>query len=67
MTPDELKSIRHDLGLSAEEFAKLVRVSSGRIVRRWEAGDNEIPGPVAVLLELIDKSAEARRLLLPRA
>lgn len=63
MTPHDLKTIRQDLGLSAEAFAKLVRVSSGRVVRRWEAGDAPIPGPVVVILDLIQKSDEAKAFL----
>ena len=50
MTPTELKSMRHALGLSAEGLARLLQVSSGRTVRRWEAGDRDIPGPVKVLM-----------------
>ena len=52
MTPADLKAARHVLGLSAEGFARAVRVESGRTVRRWEAGDRDIPGPVTVLVEL---------------
>lgn len=63
MTPADLKAIRRDLGLTAEGFARLVRVSSGRVVRRWEAGDAPIPGPVVVILELIQKSDEAKAFL----
>lgn len=61
MTPAELKSIRHSLGLSAEGLARLVGVESGRTVRRWEAGDRDIPGPVRVLLTSIMASAAVRR------
>jgi DNA-binding transcriptional regulator YiaG len=61
MTPDELKSARQTLGLSAEGFAKLIRVESGRTVRRWEAGDRDIPGPVTVLIEAILANHEVRR------
>jgi DNA-binding transcriptional regulator YiaG len=61
MTPSELKSIRHSLGLSAEAFAKLVKVESGRTVRRWEAGDRDIPGPVQVLAGAIMESPAVRR------
>ncbi|MBM3563239.1 MAG: hypothetical protein FJX16_11475 [Alphaproteobacteria bacterium] len=32
-------------------MAKMVRVEDGRTVRRWEAGEREIPGPVSVLME----------------
>ena len=50
MTPAEFKSARHQLGLSANGLAKLFRVSDGRTVRRWEAGDRDIPGPAVVLM-----------------
>jgi len=39
------------LGLSADALAKIVRVEDGRTVRRWEAAEREIPGPVTVILE----------------
>jgi transcriptional regulator with XRE-family HTH domain len=50
-TPEELKAARQLLGLSAEALATMVRMGDGRTVRRWEAGDSEIPGPVIVILE----------------
>src|SRR5260370_38952960 len=50
-TPAELKAARHALGFSADGLARMVRVEDGRTVRRWEAGEREIPGPVTVLLE----------------
>jgi DNA-binding transcriptional regulator YiaG len=53
VTPADLKSARTALGLSAEGFARLVRVESGRTVRRWEAGERDIPGPVQVLVDLL--------------
>lgn len=60
MTPDELKSARHALGLSAEGFASWVNVQGGRTVRKWEAGDRDIPGPVQVLVKAAMESAEVR-------
>lgn len=60
MTPDELKSARYALGLSAEGFAAFVGVSSGRTVRRWEAGERDIPGPVKVLVKAAMESQEVR-------
>lgn len=51
MTPEELKAARHALGLSAEGMASLVNVQGGRTVRKWEAGDRDIPGPVVVLVK----------------
>lgn len=64
MTPAELKSARHALGLSAEGFARVVGVESGRTVRRWEAGERDIPGPVKVLIRIALKLPAARRELL---
>jgi hypothetical protein len=38
--------------MSAEQLAQMLRVDGGgRTVRRWEAGEREIPGPVIVVLE----------------
>lgn len=52
MTPDALKSARARLGLTQAGLGELLRCD-GRTVRRWEAGDREIPGPVAVLVEAL--------------
>jgi transcriptional regulator with XRE-family HTH domain len=59
--PSELRSARTTLGLSAEGFARLVGVESGRTVRRWEAGERDIPGPVRVLTEALMESRAVRR------
>lgn len=50
MSPSDFKAGRHTLGLSTNGLAKLFRVSDGRTVRRWEAGDRDIPGPAKVLM-----------------
>lgn len=50
-TPEALKEARAALKLSADALARIVRVEDGRTVRRWEAGEREIPGPVIVILE----------------
>jgi transcriptional regulator with XRE-family HTH domain len=50
-TPEALKEARAALGLSADALARIVRVEDGRTVRRWEAAEREIPGPVIVILE----------------
>ncbi len=54
MTRQEFKTIRHTLGLSAQGLARLLRVSDGRTVRRWEAGDRDIPGPAQVVMRLLE-------------
>lgn len=61
MTPADLKSARHALGLSAEGFARLVNVESGRTVRRWESGERDIPGPVTVIVRALMDSRAVRR------
>jgi DNA-binding transcriptional regulator YiaG len=61
MTPSSLRSARTALSLSAESFARLIRVESGRTIRRWEAGEREIPGPVEVLTEALMSSRAVRR------
>lgn len=63
MTPDELRVARQALGLSAQGFARLVGIESGRTVRRWEAGERDIPGPLVVLLRVLLALRSARRLL----
>ena len=45
----------------AEGFALLVRVESGRTVRRWESGERDIPGPVIVLVTALQESQSVRR------
>lgn len=60
MTPAELKTARHALGLTAEGFAAWLGVQSGRTVRRWELGERDIPGPVAVLVKSAIESAAVR-------
>lgn len=63
MTPKQFQDTRERLGLSQAELALIFGVASDRTVRRWEAGERDIPGPVIVLMKLILRSAEARELL----
>lgn len=58
MTPDELKSIRHALGLTVRGLADALsepghKPVNPRTVRRWETGEQDIQGPVAVALRLL--------------
>lgn len=61
MTPTQLKEARHQLGLSASQMAAALSDPdtepqvSPRTIRYWEAGDRNIPGPVAVLVKLMLK------------
>ena len=58
MTPAELRTIRAQLGLSQAGLAALLKVGSGRTVRRWEAGERDIPGPAAVALKLLAENPD---------
>lgn len=58
MTPTELKTIRNQLGLTQAGLAALLKVGSGRTVRRWEAGERAIPGPAAVALRLLSENPD---------
>jgi transcriptional regulator with XRE-family HTH domain len=49
-TPAELRAARDFLGLSAEGLARMLGVEEGRTVRRWEAGERELPGWVIVIM-----------------
>ncbi|NUB11270.1 hypothetical protein GAY28_00290 [Azospirillum brasilense] len=57
--PTALRAARDELGLSAQGLANALHLGAdgGREVRRWEAGERGIPGPVAVTVGLwIDPS-----------
>jgi len=60
MTPDDLRSAREALGLTGDKLARIAQ-SNARTVRRWEAGDREIPGPMRALVEALMSSRAVRR------
>jgi DNA-binding transcriptional regulator YiaG len=55
MTPSDLRAARAQLGLSTAALAKALRLGKGggRTVRRWEAGESQIPGPAQVAIEFM--------------
>ena len=53
MTPQQFRTARLALGLSAEKMAIALGVSGGRTVRKWERGDNKIPGPVEFAMRFL--------------
>lgn len=64
-----MKIARQQLGLTQAGLAALMRCDA-RTIRKWEAGDREIPGPVEVLMqaflsgwrpEAADKTADGYR------
>lgn len=62
MTPAALRAFRHSLGLSCKGFAELLRMQgthAARTVRRWEAGEQDIPAYVELVAELLQRCPEA--------
>lgn len=55
MTPADLKSARHALGLSVNEMADALRLGANghTAIREMERGKREISGPVSVAVELM--------------
>ena len=55
MTPEKFKTGRLALGLTQDALGAFLNIST-RQVRRYEKGKSEIPGPLAILIDiLIDK------------
>lgn len=60
MTGAELRAARAALGLTGRQLADLLQIASDRTIRRYEAGDSEVPGPVVVILRALVESAAVR-------
>lgn len=60
-----LRDIRHQLGMSQSQFAKVMRTSV-RTLQGWEIGKS-LPTPVLVLAELLRDSQDVRRRLMAGA
>lgn len=54
MTPAQFKAIREGAGLSASALAKGMRLAGPVTIYRYENGERKIPGPVAVLMGMIE-------------
>lgn len=50
---DKLKELRIELGASQNDLAKLLGLSSDRVIRAWEMGEKPITGPASLALEYI--------------
>lgn len=58
MTANQLKAARKKLRLSARGMAKALEMPgqwADRTIRRWENGDDPVPGPVAVAVRFMLK------------
>lgn len=57
MTPDELKSLRHQMGLTQRELGEALgyQDAGATTIRRWEYGTRAIPPVAALLLRYMAK------------
>lgn len=60
MTAKEFRKHRLALGLSTRAMAEKLRLGrwGERTVRRWEAGDFPVPGPVALAIDYMVKHGD---------
>jgi len=52
---DDFRKARDQLGMSASQLAKTLRMGRGadRTIRRYESGQSPVPGPVSVAVEAL--------------
>lgn len=62
MKPRKLRQLREGMDLTQDELAALLGVASGRVVRRWEAGEREIPAPTAALCTVYAEFPDIRKM-----
>jgi transcriptional regulator with XRE-family HTH domain len=60
MTRQEFKQARLDLGMTQEQIAAAVGVSSGRTVRRWESGERNVNPSASILAKILLGGKEAQ-------
>lgn len=54
MIASEFKAIRQRAGLTMTALAVRLRIEDARTIRRYEAGDRAVSGPVSLLMELLN-------------
>lgn len=58
MTPEEIWKLRHDLGMTQEQFGEMLHAKR-RTVQNWEAGTRNMAAPTQELLRRILDSQRA--------
>lgn len=54
MTATEFEAIRKRAGLSQDALAKVLRLSDGRTIRRYEDGSRSVSGPASIIMEMLE-------------
>ena len=57
MTPEAFVAIRRRYGLTQRQLARRLRIEDERTIRRYEAGERAVSGPVSLLMEMLDRGA----------
>jgi DNA-binding transcriptional regulator YiaG len=65
MKAETFKGVQRELGLTNKKMATLLRVSL-RTVEKWRQGARAIPGPVEVVLALLQKYPAAVKYLVEK-
>jgi len=58
MSPEVFKEMRTDMGLTQDQMADALFLKSGRTIRRWESGQQKIPGPAMLATRLMYELCE---------
>ena len=54
MTPATFLKIRKGAGLTQGQLSRILRLADSRAIRRYEAGDRAISGPISLLMEMVE-------------
>jgi len=58
MKPETFKEMRNDMNLTQDQMADALFLKSGRTIRRWESGQQKIPGPAMLATRLMYELCE---------
>lgn len=61
LTDRAFRNKREGLGFTADKMARLCGASSGRVVRKWEAGHNDVPEGTCRFLWALDQLSQSQR------
>jgi transcriptional regulator with XRE-family HTH domain len=68
VTGARLRAVREELSLSTRSLERALGLrSEGRAVRRWEADDQPIPGPIQLIVELAERDPTVGDILVKKA
>lgn len=54
---EDIQNLRKKLGMTQKEFAEMLRVSK-KTVERWEQTEDEITGPIVLLVKLLEENPQ---------